>query len=132
MFVVAVQSDFQGELITSYIDGAQVLHFPSHKRIYYMTQSLLGVALLLVLALGVVVSIYIIRFTIEDDIGVGRAQIVASLLNSAQIQVRLQHVLAVCLALWFLPHGSRRRQLTAQPCVSVSNRNLIPCFVLSL
>jgi hypothetical protein len=75
-----------------------VLHFPSHKRAYYVTQSLLGVSLLLLLALGVVVSIYIIRFTIEDDIGVGKAQIVASLLNSAQIQVRIKPSTSLCMS----------------------------------
>lgn len=83
----ALSTDFQGELITSYIDGAQILHFPTHKRTYYFALSFLGVALLLVLALGVLVSIYLIRFTIEDRIGVVKAQILASMLNSAQIQV---------------------------------------------
>jgi hypothetical protein len=87
--MMSLDTDFEGELIISHIDGAQLLHFPSHKRVYFMAQSLLGVSLLLLLALGVVVSIYVIRFTIEDNIGVGRAQIVASLLNSGQIQVRI-------------------------------------------
>jgi hypothetical protein len=80
-------ADFRGELITSYIDGAQILHFPSHKRTCYVVMSVAGVTLLLLLALGVLVSIYIIRFTLEDNIGIVKAQILASVLNAGQIQV---------------------------------------------
>ena len=82
-----LSADFQGELITSYIDGRQVLHFPSHRRTVYVVQSCVGVSLLLALALGVVVSIYLVRFSIEEDIGIANAQLVASALNATQIQV---------------------------------------------
>eukprot|EP01032_Pedospumella_encystans_P014521 gene14521-16668_t len=81
------RSDFQGEHIKSYIDGSKMVHFPTRKRVFYFTQSFLGVCVLLMLALGVVFSIYIIRFTVEDRVGIVKAQIMASLLNSLQIQV---------------------------------------------
>ena len=85
--MLLLSADFQGELITSYIDGTQVLHFPSHRRTVYVAQSCVGVSLLLALALGVVVSIYLVRFSIEEDIGIANAQLVASALNATQIQV---------------------------------------------
>lgn len=43
--------------------------------------------MLLMLALSVVVSIYLIRFTIEDSVGIVTAQIMASAANSMQIQI---------------------------------------------
>ena len=43
---------------------------------------------LIMLVLGIVVSIYIIRFTIIDSVGEVGAQVIASVANAIQIQVR--------------------------------------------
>lgn len=59
------RADFKGKLITSFIDGSQIKYFPTPTRAWYMTQSFLAIAALILLVVGVVVSIYIIRYTIQ-------------------------------------------------------------------
>ena len=39
------------------------------------------------LVVGIVISIYVIRFTVQPDIGNANAQYVASALNALQIQI---------------------------------------------
>lgn len=69
------------------VDGSKVRHFPSSTRQAYILQSVVSVVSLIVLVVGVVVSIYVIRYTIAGDVGTGNAQLVASIANALQIQV---------------------------------------------
>ncbi len=62
-------------------------HFPSVTRRTYVLQSVVSVVSLILLVVGVVVSIYVIRYTITGDVGPGNAQLVASIANAIQIQV---------------------------------------------
>jgi len=79
--------DFQGTMISSYVDGSRMLHFPSRARYRILFQSALGIILLVALVIGVVVSIYLIRFTLTPRLGDYNAQEVASFANSAQIMI---------------------------------------------
>jgi uncharacterized protein YoxC len=78
--------DFRGQRIKSYIDGKDVVYFSSAKRNQYVMQSLLVVALLIAAVVGLVASIYVIRFAIQPYIGTN-AQTVASVANSIQILI---------------------------------------------
>lgn len=79
--------DFRGKTIDSFIDGSKVRYFPSRTRQAYLLQSVASVTSLILLVVGVVVSIYAIRYTISGDIGASNAQLVASISNAIQIQV---------------------------------------------
>jgi hypothetical protein len=79
--------DFRGKEIDSFIDGSKVRYFPSRTRQTYLLQSTASVVSLILLVVGVVVSIYVIRYTITGEVGPGNAQLVASVANAAQIQV---------------------------------------------
>lgn len=81
------KADFRGELITSFIDGSEIKYFPSPKRSKYVIQSFLAIAALITLVTGVVVSIYVIRYAIQNEVGHDNAQTLASILNAVQIQV---------------------------------------------
>jgi hypothetical protein len=83
-------TDFRGEWIDSHIDGSKVRYYPSSKRYHNIRNSVLVVASLILLVVGIVVSIYIIRYTIVSDVGETGAQGIASLLNAIQIQVMNQ------------------------------------------
>lgn len=80
-------ADFRGKEIDSVIDGSKVRHFPSSTRQAYVLQSVVSVVSLIALVVGVVVSIYVIRYTIAGDVGTSNAQLVASIANALQIQV---------------------------------------------
>jgi hypothetical protein len=80
-------SEFQGDPITSYVDGSKILHFPSRTRHVYVLQSLVCVCAFAMLVIGMVVSIYAIRFTVEPNVGFYYAQIGASICNSVQINI---------------------------------------------
>ena len=79
--------DFQGEWISSYIDGSKIRYFSSKLRNTNVKQSVGVVGSLILLVVGIVVSIYIIRFTITDSVGAVGAQVVASVANAIQIQI---------------------------------------------
>jgi hypothetical protein len=81
-------TDFRGEEIDSFIDGSRVRHFPSKTRRTFVMQSVVSVVSLILLVVGVVVSIYVIRYTITGEVGASNAQLVASISNAVQIQVR--------------------------------------------
>eukprot|EP01030_Chromulinospumella_sphaerica_P005306 gene5306-5189_t len=53
---------------------------------FFVYQSLLAVVGLIAAVVGIVVGIYIIRFTIESKVGPSDSQLVASILNAVQIQ----------------------------------------------
>lgn len=82
-----VSIDFKGTNIDSFIDGSQVNYYPSKKRAFFIYISVFSITALILLVIGVVVSIYIIRYAVSDSIGDGNAQTLASILNSTQIQV---------------------------------------------
>ena len=62
-------------------------YFSSKKRKRFLWQSFLGILALILLVIGIVVGIYIMRFTIRKDVGISAAQTIASVANSIQIQV---------------------------------------------
>ncbi len=80
-------TDFRGQEIDSFIDGSKIRHFPSSTRQTYILQSVVSIVSLILLVVGVVVSIYVIRYTIVGDVGASNAQTVASVANAVQIQV---------------------------------------------
>jgi hypothetical protein len=49
--------------------------------------SVFCISALILLVIGVVVSIYIIRYAVSDSIGDANAQTLASILNATQIQI---------------------------------------------
>lgn len=78
-------ADFRGDDIKSFIDGSWIRYFPTKKRRSYLFQSSLGIIAMIVLVIGIVVSIYVMRFAIRSLIGITSAQVVASIANSVQI-----------------------------------------------
>lgn len=62
------RADFRGEEIDSFIDGSKVRHFPSRTRNAYVLQSVASIVSLILLVVGVVVSIYVIRYSIVGDV----------------------------------------------------------------
>ncbi len=84
-------ADFHGDWIDSYVDGAKMRYYPSKSRRKHLNKSATVVCSLITLVIGIVVSIYIIRFTIIDSVGQIGAQVVASVANAVQIQV-LNHI----------------------------------------
>ena len=86
-FLTLCLLDFRGQEIDSFIDGSKVRYFPSQTRQTYLLQSVVSVVSLILLVVGVVVSIYVIRYTIAGDVGASNAQLVASVANAVQIQV---------------------------------------------
>jgi hypothetical protein len=80
------RADFDGVPIKSFIDGKDMIHFPSAKRRRLISFSMLSIATLICLVLGAVSSIYVIRFTIQPYIGTA-AQMTASCINASQISI---------------------------------------------
>jgi hypothetical protein len=81
------QLEFRGEWIDSYIDGSKMRYFSSALRTTYVYNSIGVVGALMMLVVGIVVSIYVIRFTITPEVGDSNAQTIASVANAVQIQV---------------------------------------------
>lgn len=81
--------DFRGKTMNSVIDGSEIKHFPSWQRDIFIVQSLLVIVILICMVVGLVVSIYVIRYTLVNDDGMSDSdsQSIASLLNALQIQV---------------------------------------------
>ena len=80
-------AEYRGALVKSHIDGSDIRYFPSKLRTSYLIHSVLAIVTLILLVVGIVVSIYLIRFSIAGDIGTSNAQTVASICNAVQIQV---------------------------------------------
>ena len=80
--------EFIGKVIPSYITGQSIVYFPSQyrkKRIYINIFYLL---ILILIILGIVTSIYIIRFTLQKKgINTINSQTIASIINAIQIQL---------------------------------------------
>lgn len=77
---------FNGTIIKSYVDGADVKYFPPAKKHTLIAQSVTLVSSLILLVLGCVTSIYILRFHLYSSIG-SNASTVASAINSVQITI---------------------------------------------
>lgn len=76
--------EFRGELIDSYIDGSPFLFFPpeeSKKRRFGSRTIILS---FISLVIGVLASIYVLKFSLQNSIG-STASTVASILNTIQI-----------------------------------------------
>lgn len=85
------RADYYGDWIDSYVDGSKMRYYPRQLRRRRLHRSAGVVLMLITLVLGIVVSIYIIRFTIRDKVGKIGAQVLASMANAIQIQA-LNHV----------------------------------------
>jgi hypothetical protein len=79
--------DFRGTTIKSFIDGSEIRHFSSKQRNALLLQSFVGIVTLILLVVGIVVSIYIIRYAISPDVGDSNAQTIASIANAVQISL---------------------------------------------
>lgn len=86
-FHCSLHIDFRGEFIDSFIDGSKIRYFSTKQRNAYVRQSIGGILALILLVVGIVVSIYVIRYAITPDVGASSAQTVASIANAIQIQV---------------------------------------------
>ncbi|CAM9259913.1 unnamed protein product, partial [Ectocarpus fasciculatus] len=79
--------EFRGKLKKSVINGKDTVYFPNRIRETYIAQSMAVIASMIMLVIGVVASIYNIRAEVALESGGQTAQIVASILNAAQIQI---------------------------------------------
>ena len=81
-------------------------YYPYNQRQKHIKRSFgIGIALIL-LVIGIVVSIYIIRFTITQSIGKINAQMIASIINAIQIQLLNQ--VYVKLAIFYTEKENHR------------------------
>ncbi len=71
----------------SHIDGSPTFHFPEKTRRWRLRQSFIVTFLSILLVIGVVASIYIVRFQLTDALGDGYAQTIASIINAIVIQI---------------------------------------------
>lgn len=78
--------EFHGTLIKSYIDGEDTLFFPTQEVWKRLGTSRSVIGAFIALVIGVVASIYVLRFSLQSDIG-ATASTVASVLNTIQITV---------------------------------------------
>eukprot|EP01039_Chlorochromonas_danica_P003789 gene3789-4139_t len=78
--------EFKGELIKSYINGGDMLYFPQEEFLKRSISSQSVIGTFITLVLGVVASIYVLRFSIQSDLG-SSASTVASILNTVQITI---------------------------------------------
>jgi hypothetical protein len=95
--------DFVGEWVNSHITGSKIRYFSKRLRRSYLIQSSAITSTLIVMVIGIVVSIYVVRFTITPAVGVTLAQLIASVANAVQIQV-LNYVYS------FIAHRLTRRE----------------------
>ncbi len=79
--------DFKGVLIDSFIDGSKLNYFSHKRRRLFEQLSILAISALILLVVGIVAAIYILRFTIQHELGKVNAQIVVSIINAIQIQI---------------------------------------------
>eukprot|EP01036_Dinobryon_divergens_P031545 gene31545-40962_t len=71
----------------SFINGSNERYFDSRKQLFFSIHSATIVVVMNMLVVGIVVSIYVIRFTTQPRIGNSNAQFMASGLNALQIQI---------------------------------------------
>lgn len=78
--------EYKGYVIDSYVNGEPMLYFPPTDAKGRFVQSQGVVLSCTLLVLGVVASIYVLRFSIQDNVG-ATASTIASILNTIQIIV---------------------------------------------
>lgn len=78
--------EYRGFLIDSFVDGEPMLFFPQQEANGRFLSSQTVITACACLVIGVVSSIYVLRFTIQNDVGVA-ASFIASILNTVQIVV---------------------------------------------
>ena len=88
------RADFEGELITSFIDGSQTRYSSkasaTQKDLFMALQ--FGTLLVLAVAIiAIVTSIYIIRDKLTPRFGFANAQSLASVINAIQVRRRTTH-----------------------------------------
>ena len=90
--------EYRGDLIKSYIDGSEMLYYPSDQVKTKIIKSEIVIASFILMVIGVVASIYALRFSLETSIG-SNASLVASILNTVQITVinTIYQIIAVAL-----------------------------------
>lgn len=78
--------EFYGESMKSFINGKEVLFFPTGRKVLLLTQSFTIIAVMVIIVVGAVAAIYSFRFWLATQ-SPDAASPVASILNSVQIQV---------------------------------------------
>jgi hypothetical protein len=78
--------EFKGHPIRSFIDGKEMLYYPPEEAMDNLANSGSCVGAYMLLVLGVVASIYVLRFSIEAQVGT-YASTIASVLNTVQITI---------------------------------------------
>jgi hypothetical protein len=91
--------EFEGDKITSYIDGKETLYYPEAKRAFRICQSSTVISGMVMLVIGAVALIYYIRETVTNSMEKGSysdgtasqiGSLTASVINAIQITVRSQ------------------------------------------
>eukprot|EP01040_Poterioochromonas_malhamensis_P012080 gene12080-13202_t len=78
--------EFRGELIKSYINGDDTLFFPPELQKERQFGSRVVISSFIALLIGVVSSIYVLRFSLQSNLG-SYASLIASILNTVQITI---------------------------------------------
>lgn len=78
--------EFRGETIKSFINGSPMVYFPQKHQRRRIAQSVSVVATFILLIVAVVAGIYVMRFSLQPQIG-RYASYLASAVNSVQIQI---------------------------------------------
>jgi hypothetical protein len=78
--------EFQGKMIISYVNGQHMLYFPAKEFAERLFSSQAVIISFMLLVMGVVTSIYVLRFSIQKETGTF-ASTIASVLNTIQITV---------------------------------------------
>lgn len=79
--------EFEGTLISSYIDGQPMMFFPKHDARKRNRYSVAIVCSMVLMVIGVVTSIYVIRFALQSSSVAPYSSLVASVLNTIQITI---------------------------------------------
>ena len=79
--------EFKGQLMNSFVDGAEFKYFPEKTKTERVVYSLTVVTCMILMVIGVVTGIYVLRFAIQNTSSAPYASLVASMLNTIQIQV---------------------------------------------
>mmetsp|Transcript_27752 Transcript_27752/g.59816 ORF Transcript_27752/g.59816 Transcript_27752/m.59816 type:complete len:763 (-) Transcript_27752:195-2483(-) len=78
--------EFEGHQIKSFVTGKDMLYFPPEEKSDSLAQSATVVCAYMLLVVGVVSSIYVMRFSLQGQIGT-LAAVLASVINTVQIVV---------------------------------------------
>mmetsp|Transcript_6613 Transcript_6613/g.15107 ORF Transcript_6613/g.15107 Transcript_6613/m.15107 type:complete len:733 (+) Transcript_6613:286-2484(+) len=79
--------EFQGQCIKSFVHGREMLYYPPRERGDRLMGSASVVGAYILLVVGVVVSIYLLRYSLQTHLDATYASVIASVLNTLQILV---------------------------------------------